>query len=198
MTALGRARVTISIAFGKRSRSSSAPSCLPATENGGQGTPPATRSTPSNSAPSTSWRSRSWTFQRSFSGTPPRSLLARRVAQAHLSFSIAARWENPACSKPRACPPAPAQSSSEVRGEGPSMTFSLGSRGGNRLDFCTTARTVQVRADIHKGHPWSLIKEDRTKRLMPQRRAPAAPRPEGARPPPPRSRGGGPGWQCPR
>ncbi len=45
-TAFGLASRTIRRAVGKRSRSSSAPCCFPAIENGGHGTPPATRSTP--------------------------------------------------------------------------------------------------------------------------------------------------------
>ena len=47
-TPLGSRCSTRRNAAGKRSRSSSLPSCFPATEKGGQGTPPATRSTPRN------------------------------------------------------------------------------------------------------------------------------------------------------
>ena len=42
------------IASGNKSRSSSCPSCLPATEKGGQGTPPANKSTPLYGRPSKS------------------------------------------------------------------------------------------------------------------------------------------------
>lgn len=51
-TARGRISPTNRSASGKRSRSSFSPSCLPAMENGGQGTPPARRSTPLNGVPS--------------------------------------------------------------------------------------------------------------------------------------------------
>ena len=101
MTAAGFASRTSRIASGKRSRSSSAPSCLPAIENGGQGTPPATRSTPEYFFPFISRTSPSCTSQ---SGR-----LRRSVAAACLSISTARACSKPACSSPNDCPPAPAQ-----------------------------------------------------------------------------------------
>ncbi len=92
-------------AWGNRSRSSSEPSCFPAIENGGQGTPPANRSTPANARPSTFATSPSMTFH---------CRLQRSVPHASASSSTTASWANPACSRPSAWPPAPAQISSEV------------------------------------------------------------------------------------
>lgn len=109
MTAFGLAVRTNWSARGKRSRSSSGPSCLPATENGGHGTPPARRSRSSEyGLMSKSRTSPSMTFH---SGR-----LARRVAAAWWSSSTAARIAKPARSSPSACPPAPAQISTEDRG----------------------------------------------------------------------------------
>ena len=51
MTAEGLISSTSRNASGKRSRSSSAPSCLPAILNGGHGTPPANKSIPQNGFP---------------------------------------------------------------------------------------------------------------------------------------------------
>lgn len=95
------------MAVGKRSRSSASPSCLPALENGGQGTPPATRSIPFRCETSCVFRSPSTTFQ------PGR--LRRNVEQAALSTSTSSTWPNPAVSRPRACPPPPEQISSDVK-----------------------------------------------------------------------------------
>lgn len=62
MTALGLISSISRIASGNKSRSSSFPSCLPATEKGGQGTPPASKSTPLYGCPSKSWTSAQMTF----------------------------------------------------------------------------------------------------------------------------------------
>lgn len=63
ITAWGRHSSTNLRASGKRSRSSSAPSCLPTLEKGGHGTPPATKSTPLKGFPLNCLRSPSTTFQ---------------------------------------------------------------------------------------------------------------------------------------
>ena len=87
------------------SLASSAPSCLPAFENGGQGTPPATRSMPRKALASNSDKSPSMTFHL--------GRFKRNVLQAAASISTKASCSKPERSKPWACPPAPAQSSRE-------------------------------------------------------------------------------------
>ena len=99
-TARGPISSTRRSAWGNRSRSSSWPSCLPAMENGGHGTPPENRSMPAYPRPSTLWTSSSMTFH-----SEPR--FRRSVSQASGSSSTAASWRNPACSSPSDCPPAP-------------------------------------------------------------------------------------------
>ena len=95
-------------AWGNKSRSSCSPSCLPAMENGGQGTPPDSKSTcPTNFFALNSLRSFSITFQ---SGR-----FCRMVWQAKGSISTKAICAKPASSNPSACPPAPAHISKEVK-----------------------------------------------------------------------------------
>ena len=78
-------------------------------ENGGHGTPAASRSMPERLRPAISRTSPSMT---SHSG---RFIFS--VLQASLSLSIAATWEKPACSNPNDCPPAPAHNSTTVRSD---------------------------------------------------------------------------------
>src|ERR1035438_2961411 len=95
------------IATGNRLRSSFSPSCLPATEKGGQGRPPETISTPLNAEASVNLlRSSSITFHC--------GRLCRSVAQAWLLISIKPAWSMPACSRPSAWPPPPAHNSRVV------------------------------------------------------------------------------------
>src|SRR5205823_13359488 len=83
------------------------PSCLPAFENGGQGMPAATRSTPSYGwAENGGEMLASTTFQL--------GRFRRSVSHAWWSLSTSATCSKPARSSPSAWPPAPAHSSSEV------------------------------------------------------------------------------------
>ena len=98
-----------SIAQANRSRSSVAPSCLPAMVNGGHGTPPASRSIPAYAAGSqvSGLATSPWaTFQY--------GRLCRSVAHAFGSSSTASSCSKPASSSPRDCPPAPAHISTQV------------------------------------------------------------------------------------
>jgi len=102
ITARGFTSLISRSASGKRSLSSLLPNCLPATENGGHGTPPASRSTfPRYGMPEKFFTSSHMTFQ---SGR-----FRLRVSQYSFSYSTSARCSNPAIERPNACPPAPAQ-----------------------------------------------------------------------------------------
>src|ERR1700722_12538433 len=95
-----------STAQANKSRSSVAPSCLPAMVKGGHGTPPASRSVPAYSAG----------FHTSGLATSPWAIfqcggLCLRVAHASASSSTDSSCSNPASSSPSDCPPAPAQTS---------------------------------------------------------------------------------------
>jgi hypothetical protein len=85
------------------------PSCLPATVNGGQGTPPASRSTPAYLA-----GSQTSTLATSPLATFQCGRLCLSVLHAFASSSTASSWQNPASSRPSDCPPAPAQISTTV------------------------------------------------------------------------------------
>ena len=106
-TARGLVSLISCRARGNRLRSSALPSCFPAMENGGHGSRPENRSMPADACPSRS-RTSPWII---FHSEP---LLRRRVSQASESSSPAASWAKPACSRPRDCPPAPAQISTQV------------------------------------------------------------------------------------
>ena len=98
----------MSIATGKRLRSSLCPSCLPAYEKGGHGSPPETMSTPLKAEASVR-------VVRSCSSTFQAGRLRRKVAQACGSISIRPLCSMPACSSPRDWPPAPAHNSNVDR-----------------------------------------------------------------------------------
>ena len=83
------------------------PPCLPAYEKGWHGNPPASRSTfPRRCLKSNPCTSPAFTGQR--------GLFSCRVLQAIASTSFSSTWVKPAFSSPRANPPAPLNSSTEV------------------------------------------------------------------------------------
>ena len=106
ITAFGLHSITSLNASGNKSRSSNWPSCFPAIENGGQGTPPAKRSILVKLIAEKSFTSLFSTFQL--------GRLSKSVSQAIFSISTNAKCSKPASSRPMACPPAPAQISIEV------------------------------------------------------------------------------------
>src|SRR5690606_16120549 len=102
-----------------KSRSSVAPSCLPAMLKGGHGTPPASRSTPRYSSGFQSSESATSPIltvsAASFSSYPSTLMrLWRSVSAACLSSSTASTCRKPARSSPSDCPPAPAQISTTL------------------------------------------------------------------------------------
>ena len=94
MIALGRMTGICSIAQAKRSRSSEVPSCLPAAENGGHGTPPARSDTP---AKSSGRHTAGSATSPTITGTP-RFCLSVKAAVASSSTATV-------CSKPALCSP---------------------------------------------------------------------------------------------
>ena len=94
MTALGFVSLINRIASGKRSLSSSFPNCFPAMENGGQGTPPASKSTPLYGFPLKFLTSLQITFH---SG-----LFNFNTLQYSSSYSTSATCTNPANASPSA------------------------------------------------------------------------------------------------
>src|SRR5262245_41260412 len=115
MTAFGRSARTIFTVAGKRFRSSLWPLCLPPSDQGWQGTPPAISSRsaliPEKSNSVTSVGS---TAGHSDAGQTLCVRFRSIVATASSSHSITASCMKPAFDEPRARPPAPAKSSIDL------------------------------------------------------------------------------------